>query len=401
MDYTGWKNERILIGLLWILKVTEGKDVQVNCIFSERCILPCSIEPNGGDEVIHWYNTNNKDNPVHSYYEKNNQLRYQDPKYKGRTSLFLDQIAPGNASLLLTDVKIQDEGRYKCYTSTTKGNDEKFVNLLIQALVKLVDITEDTGTLTCRSKGIYPKPILKWSTVPETAVQALEPQKQQDVQGLFSITSTVDMTSNSTYICKVTAGANSQTTSWRKQKLYANPDRNLIPCSISEENTNLKDFSLTWTFNMDSPVLTFDTRTSHSKVYGRWQGHVKYENGQTEIELNNLNDDTFGGTYRCEVSTAEFRHLEDTVVSIPQQHPAHSSAGINTPALIVGVVVLLILIASIATAFICWRKKRNRKRVSASDSKAPQQESEPLKTDLENKNNHAVQETTACKVEDH
>lgn len=85
----------------------------------------------------------------------------------------------------------------------------------------MVDITEDTGTLTCRSEGIYPKPDLKWSTVPESAVQAAEPQTQQDVQGLFSITSTVAMTSNSTtYICKVTAGANSQTTSWRKHSKF-------------------------------------------------------------------------------------------------------------------------------------------------------------------------------------
>lgn len=73
---------------------------------------------------------------------------------------------------------------------------------------------------------------------------------------------------------------------------------------------------------MDSTVLTFDTHTSHSKVYGRWQGHVEYKNGQTEIELNNLKDDTFEGTYRCEVSTPEFRHLEETIIL--QQYPART-----------------------------------------------------------------------------
>ena len=109
-------------------------DAQVTCVFSGRCILPCQMKPHVGDEVIHWYHTKNPDSPVHSYYQGKDQLAYQDKKYKGRTSLFPDQIRLGNESLLLSDVKIQDEGRYKCYTSNKEGNDETFVNLKVEGM---------------------------------------------------------------------------------------------------------------------------------------------------------------------------------------------------------------------------------------------------------------------------
>uniref|UniRef100_A0A665UTR9 Immunoglobulin V-set domain-containing protein n=1 Tax=Echeneis naucrates TaxID=173247 RepID=A0A665UTR9_ECHNA len=71
------------------------------------------------------------DRPVHSYSESQDQLADQNQNYRGRTSLFKDQISRGNASLQLREVKVQDEGRYRCYTSTMRGNQEAFVELRV------------------------------------------------------------------------------------------------------------------------------------------------------------------------------------------------------------------------------------------------------------------------------
>uniref|UniRef100_A0A4W6G2M8 Immunoglobulin V-set domain-containing protein n=1 Tax=Lates calcarifer TaxID=8187 RepID=A0A4W6G2M8_LATCA len=67
--------------------------------------------------------------PVHSYYRNKDQFGLQDQFFRNRTSLFKDQISRGNASLQLTGVEVQDQGRYRCYTSTMRGKEESFINL--------------------------------------------------------------------------------------------------------------------------------------------------------------------------------------------------------------------------------------------------------------------------------
>ena len=102
------------------------------CILRDSCILPCSFQP-GEDVVIHWIQVVGNV-PVHSYYRNGDQLARQDKRFKFRTSLFKDQISKGNASLRLTGVAIQDQARYKCYTSTITGNKETFVNLNVEGM---------------------------------------------------------------------------------------------------------------------------------------------------------------------------------------------------------------------------------------------------------------------------
>lgn len=106
-------------------------DVHVTCVFSEDCVLPCSFQ-RGSEEVIHWLQPEDKDLTVHSYYYSTDQLKQQSQPYRGRTALFNDQIPKGNASLLLRGITLQDQGRYKCYTSTIKGNKESCVNIAVE-----------------------------------------------------------------------------------------------------------------------------------------------------------------------------------------------------------------------------------------------------------------------------
>ncbi|CAL8234988.1 unnamed protein product [Arctogadus glacialis] len=108
------------------------EDTQVGCVFGGSCVLPCRFQPNS-DTILHWNKKNGKDVYVHSYYDELDQLGHQDPLYKGRTSLFHDQISGGNASLGLARVNLQDQGRYLCYASTSQNNQETFVTLTVRA----------------------------------------------------------------------------------------------------------------------------------------------------------------------------------------------------------------------------------------------------------------------------
>ncbi|KAK0140509.1 HERV-H LTR-associating protein 2 [Merluccius polli] len=114
-----------------LMGVVVGQEApQVDCVFGGSCLLPCRFQPNG-NIVLHW---KKKDVQVHSYYEDQDQLGLQDPLYKGRTSLFPDQISGGNASLRLARVNLQDHGRYMCYA---RGNSpDKYVNLTVRGELK-------------------------------------------------------------------------------------------------------------------------------------------------------------------------------------------------------------------------------------------------------------------------
>lgn len=97
-------------------------DIHVTCLYSEECVLPCQSNLH---DIIHW---NKQEKTVHSFYHKQDQLGYQSEEYKGRTSLFSQsEINNGNVSLILKQIRIQDEGKYKCYAASDKLNDEKYV----------------------------------------------------------------------------------------------------------------------------------------------------------------------------------------------------------------------------------------------------------------------------------
>ncbi|KAJ8010778.1 hypothetical protein DPEC_G00078680 [Dallia pectoralis] len=210
------------------------QDLPVTCIFSEECVLPCSYQP-GKDEIIHWVKLDNI--RVHSYYYSKDQLEQQDQQYKQRTALFNNQILEGNASLLLSNVTVQDQGRYKCYTSTIKGNQESFINIIVEAPVRLVDIQISNDIITCSSTGIYPEPKLTWSTdppsdlSPDNGTSQTTTSTKVNSQGLYDITSTKPYTGNQTNICTVTCGTREKTATLQTKK-NAKGKHKMVECML-------------------------------------------------------------------------------------------------------------------------------------------------------------------------
>uniref|UniRef100_A0A3B3UUH6 Ig-like domain-containing protein n=1 Tax=Poecilia latipinna TaxID=48699 RepID=A0A3B3UUH6_9TELE len=182
------------------------------CVLNESCILPCELQA-GSDPLIHWIHMIARETFVHSFYNNQTQLGHQVHWFRGRTSLFTDQIPRRNASLLLTAVKIQDEGRYMCRTSTSEGNKKAFVDLKVEAPVSDIRIHQDGNRITCSSEGIYPQPELTWSTEPpsNTALQNRTTVHQTE-EKLYDITSCLtDHDPNLTYYCTVKTQTNQKT----------------------------------------------------------------------------------------------------------------------------------------------------------------------------------------------
>uniref|UniRef100_A0A4W6G3E8 Ig-like domain-containing protein n=1 Tax=Lates calcarifer TaxID=8187 RepID=A0A4W6G3E8_LATCA len=186
-----------------------GSDV-VSCVFMESCILPCSFQ-SGADPIIHWIQVTAGNLYVHSFYNNQDQLRLQNQHFRNRTSLFKDQISRGNASLQLTGVEVQDQGGYRCYTRTMRGNKDSFINLRFPSFLV-------GNRIICSSEGIYPEPDLTWSTSPLSNL-TLQNQTsiQQTEQQLYNISSSLILSDSETdliYICTISTRSNSRNTTF-------------------------------------------------------------------------------------------------------------------------------------------------------------------------------------------
>ncbi|CAG5896103.1 unnamed protein product [Menidia menidia] len=195
----------LILSFLW---TSSSGDTEVSCVFMESCVLPCSFQGKA-DIVIHWTP------PKHSHESNQVQLQLQDGRFRGRTSLFQDQLSSGNASLLLTGVNVEDQGRYRCQTNTDAGEDVSFVSLKVHAPVKTVSIDQAGNRITCSSEGVYPMPELTWSTDPPgkvllgstTLVQATE-------RHLYNISSSLPVSDSDgalNYSCNVSTPTSSRT----------------------------------------------------------------------------------------------------------------------------------------------------------------------------------------------
>ncbi|CAL8319410.1 unnamed protein product [Boreogadus saida] len=318
--------DRVLVhtAVFLMLEVLVQGDTPVGCVFGGTCVLPCHFQPHS-DTILHWNKINGKIIQVHTYYDELDQLGHQDPLYKGRTSLFNDQISGGNASLGLARVNLQDQGRYLCYASTSQNNQETFVILTVRApdpaAVFRVDIVLGNNTVTCKSGGIYPRPQLTWSVSPRPAtVLQNTTEVHIDDKGLYDISGslrTVYSDTESTYSCSVQNEHSARKATMRLHPPMQSAPRSevLLPCDAS----GLDD--ITWTFNHNQTILRRQPG-QEEVVETEWQQHVIDLSESGSLLLNVTSSAQSEGTYRCTRRNAGEEDVANIELKIPDDPEA-------------------------------------------------------------------------------
>lgn len=343
----------VFFAVLTFLRTLNKADA-VHCVFMESCMLPCSFR-RGDEVVIHWIKLKSTDEPAHSYYHNQDQLSRQDKNFKGRTALFKDQISKGNASLRLTRVGVQDQGRYKCYTSTIIGNSESFIDLNVDAPVREVDIQQVENRMTCSSEGIFPEPKLTWSTNPPSTVT---PQNkttvQQNEQQLYNISSSLIVSaSDLDYSCTVSTRSNKKrTTLFKPASINGSQTETTIPCTSS--NTPLT--SLIWRFNHSHIILKQTGADVPYTVSEEWTQQVKSVSESGSLTLQDLTSNQ-EGIYSCELSDAEETYITNTTLRI-EKHQGSSNAA-STAGIAAGVVVAILIVVGVAILISKCKKENN------------------------------------------
>ncbi|KAF5895251.1 butyrophilin subfamily 1 member A1-like, partial [Clarias magur] len=69
---------------------------------------------------------------VHLYRDHGDIYEKQTSSYRGRTSLFKEELQKGNASLKLSPVRVSDEGEYKCLIEDKSWYDDITVHIMVE-----------------------------------------------------------------------------------------------------------------------------------------------------------------------------------------------------------------------------------------------------------------------------
>ncbi|XP_036401459.1 V-set domain-containing T-cell activation inhibitor 1 [Megalops cyprinoides] len=133
-----------------------GEDIVLDCKFQ-----PSTADVKRLDQVTITWEKDGLSGVVYRYQNRAAQLRDQNPQFRGRTRLFTDSIAAGNASLLLWNVGIRDAGMYRCSVSAPSGRGSISLTLRVAAYSS-PSFTRKENLLTAEAQRWYPKPDVTW-----------------------------------------------------------------------------------------------------------------------------------------------------------------------------------------------------------------------------------------------
>ncbi|KAM4612930.1 butyrophilin subfamily 1 member A1-like isoform 2-T2 [Polymixia lowei] len=173
----------------------------------DNVILPCYLQPpqNITDGVFDWKKGETEVFLYAKGQHYSNGRSGQDAQYVGRVSHFPPELKTGNASLTLTDAKVEDSGLYSCVFPRLVPSQRFFVNLTVgaapQPRAKLV-ITKNGVLLTCVSKGAHPRPTVEFQDVNGNVVPAAVLQNSTD-GGRYTTTVNATVTTSGLYRCVV------------------------------------------------------------------------------------------------------------------------------------------------------------------------------------------------------
>ncbi|KAJ8013105.1 hypothetical protein DPEC_G00049830 [Dallia pectoralis] len=141
-----------------------GEDVLLSCKF-----LTSTSQMEFTSRVSITWKKEGLSQVVYEYDKGTVQLTGQDPQFKNKTLLQSDAIGSGNASLLLRNVNLSDNGVYQCSVSDSRGSGTVNVNLRVAAYsaptLELINTT-----LTAVADRWFPKPNVTWLNANNTVL---------------------------------------------------------------------------------------------------------------------------------------------------------------------------------------------------------------------------------------
>uniref|UniRef100_A0A667YUB6 Ig-like domain-containing protein n=1 Tax=Myripristis murdjan TaxID=586833 RepID=A0A667YUB6_9TELE len=194
---------------VWSQSQLIGPPQPIVAMVGDDIILPSHLDPavDVAATTVEWTRPALKPRFVHVWHNGLELLIQQDPSYKGRTSLSLGKLKNGDASLKLSEVKISDEGKYRCFIPSL--GSESIVELVVGAASspQTINVSKSSSgvVLECESDGWYPEPELFWLDAEGKLLSAGAPETVRGPDGLYTVSSrvTVEKSHSNSFTCRV------------------------------------------------------------------------------------------------------------------------------------------------------------------------------------------------------
>ncbi|XP_063295325.1 butyrophilin subfamily 1 member A1-like [Pelobates fuscus] len=142
------------------------------------------------------------------YHSSHGVIQSPMEEYKERIQLVTKHLTMGKVSLLIRDIVPFDNGTYRCLFKMGINSKEGDLDLVVTALGTdpLIRMTKNHNkdfTAHCESEGWYPEPTILWKSGSGDTLQPLSEQKYEKPSGLFTVQSSMIVTSGGFLSCTV------------------------------------------------------------------------------------------------------------------------------------------------------------------------------------------------------
>ncbi|TRY93757.1 hypothetical protein DNTS_023452 [Danionella cerebrum] len=182
---------------------------------------------------------------VYEYKNKAPQLQQQNPQFKNRAQLFPEVLSTGNVSLLLRNVKLEDDGVYHCAVDAAQVKGTASIDFRVAAY-SAPTFTAANGSLCAKAKRWFPQPEVLWFNENGQILNSSTSFINKNA-GIVQVTSVLQeqLQQNFSYTCKI---QNALVTGISEATVTANNVTQKTYFEFSDASANMPSPGLVLTF---------------------------------------------------------------------------------------------------------------------------------------------------------
>uniref|UniRef100_A0A8C3X1X4 Butyrophilin subfamily 1 member A1 n=1 Tax=Catagonus wagneri TaxID=51154 RepID=A0A8C3X1X4_9CETA len=174
-----------------------GPSEPIVAMLGADTVLACSVFPamNLENMELRWFRSKLSE-AVFVYRDGMEQAGEQIVDFKGRAELVKDYISEGRVAVRIHNLRVSDNGMYKCFFK--KGSDFEEASLELKVIglgsgphTFMVGPEDEGIKLKCTGKGWFPQPEVQWKDARGEKIPSLSEDETQDDDGLFQVEASV------------------------------------------------------------------------------------------------------------------------------------------------------------------------------------------------------------------